>query len=77
MAQAPSKPTEHPNTQWQVTGGIIKSLLSLSRSINLEGEVTPVEAWHILSRHPNFQQIGKLGVETLKWQLAGHVRCEG
>lgn len=37
------------NQTWTASGAIIKELLNLSSSINLEGEITPVEAWYVLS----------------------------
>ena len=75
MAFAPQAPT--PNTNWPASGAIIKELLNLSSSINLEGELTPVEAWHRLHQHPDFWRLDKQAIETLKRELSPGVRCCG
>ena len=75
MAFAPQAPA--PNTNWSASGAIIKELLNLSSSINLEGELTPVEAWHRLHKHPDFWTLDKQAIETLKRELSPVVRCCG
>ena len=77
MARAPRKPTESPDTSWMASSGIIKELLNLSQGINLQGEITPVEAWQTLHNHPYFVHMSRAGVEVLKKQLVDHVRCCG
>ena len=77
MAQAPRSPTKQSHMSWNASASVIKELLSLSRSINLEGEITPVEAWHILRAHPNYDRLGAQRIETFKRQLSAQVRCEG
>ena len=63
--------------QWTMSREAISELLNLSRTINPDGEITPIEAWNFLSSHPSLERLGKHGVELLKAQLSGHVRCEG
>lgn len=75
IARAPTTPK--PNTSWQTSGAIIKELLSLSSSINLEGEITPVEAWHRLHTHHHFWKLDRAGIERLKRDLSGSVKCCG
>jgi len=75
VAQAPQTP--QPNSSWTASGAIIKELLNLSSGINLEGEITPVEAWHRLHKHPDFHRLTPGGVEDLKRQLSSAVRCCG
>ena len=77
MAQAPQNPIDNPHMSWTASADAITELLNLSKSINVEGEITPVEAWHILKAHPNLHRFGKQGVDALKGQLSAHVRCEG
>ena len=77
-APQPQKASKsHPNASWTVSGSIIKELLKLSNSINLEGEITPVEAWHLLSSHPEFWRLDRQAVEVLKKNLVLEVRCCG
>lgn len=74
---ASSNAPPQSNTQWSASAAMIKELLKLSSSINLKGELTPVEAWHRLRDHPNF---GKLSLEAfgaLKRELSREVKCCG
>ena len=75
VAQAPQSP--RPNSSWQANAAIIKELLNLSSSINLEGEITPVEAWHRLHEHPDFWRLDKAAIHRLKGDLSSRVRCCG
>ncbi len=62
---------------WVASGAIIKELLNLSSSIHLEGELTPVAAWHQLHQHPDFWKLDRQDVETLKRELRGYSNCYG
>lgn len=66
-----------PNSEWSVSASMIKELLNLSSSINLKGELTPVEAWHRLRGHPNFWKLDLEAFATLKAELSRSVRCCG
>lgn len=77
MAYAPTSPKQNPNASWTASGAIIKELLNLSSSINLEGEITPVEAWRLLHLHPEFSRLDRRGVEALKKHLSTATRCCG
>ena len=72
---APSTPDI--NSSWQASASIIKELLNLSKSINLEGEITPVECWWRLKGHPGSQAMGRGEMEALKRELRSGVRCCG
>lgn len=65
------------NQTWTASGAIIKELLNLSSSINLEGEITPVEAWHRLHQHPDFWRLDRNQIEKVKCELSASVRCCG
>lgn len=73
MSARPPQPDAH----WNASATMIKELLNLSSSINLKGELTPVEAWHRLRGHPNFWKLDLEGLETLKRELSWGVRCCG
>ena len=75
VAFAPQAPT--PNMNWPASGAIIKELLNLSSSINLEGELTPVAAWHQLYQHPDFWRLDKKAIEALKRDLSPATNCYG
>ncbi|KAL8807045.1 MAG: hypothetical protein Q9200_004819 [Gallowayella weberi] len=73
MAQAPISP--RPNATWTANGSMIKELLNLSSAINLEGEITPVEAWHRLRQHSGFSRLDKWALEKIKGDLSASARC--
>ena len=75
VARAPDAP--QVNQTWTTSGVIIKELLNLSSSINLEGEITPVEAWHRLYEHPDFWQLSRHQITQLKQELTSSVKCYG
>jgi len=75
VARAPNAP--RINQQWTTSGAIIKELLNISLSINLDGEITPVEAWHRLHGHPEFWRLDQSQIERLKQKLSSAVRCCG
>ncbi|KAI4161690.1 MAG: hypothetical protein LQ342_004698 [Letrouitia transgressa] len=77
MSRAPDPPQPNESRSWTANASIIKELLNLSSSINLEGEITPVEAWHQLRQHPEFSKLDKWGLEKLKADLSASVRCCG
>lgn len=65
------------NSQWSASAAMIKELLNLSSSINLKGELTPVEAWHRLREHPNFWKMDLETFGILKRELSYEVKCCG
>ena len=75
MSQTPTPP--QPNSSWAANPAIIKELLNLSASINLQGEITPVEAWHRIRQHPDYPRLDRLAIERLRNELSGAVRCCG
>ena len=81
MASTPlvARANETPqlNQSWTASGAIIKELLNLSSSINLEGEITPVEAWHKLHQHADFWRLNRKQIQKLKRELSTKVRCCG
>ncbi len=66
-----------PDAHWTASAAMIKELLNLSRSINLKGELTPVEAWHRLRGHPEFGKLDLQSLGTLKTELSRIVKCCG
>lgn len=77
VSSAPRPP--EPNTKWNWTASatIIRQLLALSSTINLVGEITPVEAWNRVRRHPDFWKFDRTQIDGLKNELSGKVKCYG
>jgi hypothetical protein len=65
-------------TTWHVSTLGIERLLQLSESVPLfDGELTPVQAWDQVRKHPQFGTLGSEGLEGLKAALLESVRCYG
>ncbi|KAL8950155.1 MAG: hypothetical protein Q9222_003783 [Ikaeria aurantiellina] len=73
VSRAPNPP--QVNASWTANGAMIKELLNLSSAINLEGEITPVEAWHRLRQHPGFSRLDRNAIDRIKADLSASVRC--
>ncbi|MCJ1225838.1 hypothetical protein MMC12_002487 [Toensbergia leucococca] len=76
VASSPSPPKLNVST-WKIPQANIQLLLNLSSSLHLEGEITPVEAWHQLRQHPKFGNLDRRAIDGLKKDLSNLVRCEG
>ncbi|CAL8579393.1 hypothetical protein XPA_005142 [Xanthoria parietina] len=63
------------NSSWNANGSMIKGLLNLASAINLQGEITPVEAWHRLRQYPGFSSLDKWSFELIKAKLSASVQC--
>lgn len=77
ISSAPRPP--EPNTKWNWTAStiIIRQLLALSSSINLAGEITPVEAWNRVRHHPDFWRLDRTQIDGLRNELSEKVKCCG
>lgn len=63
---------------WQMPAVGIERLLELSASVPIpDGELTPVQAWDALRRHPQFAglEVGRL--KRLEERLLGGIKCFG
>lgn len=79
-------PTSHTHTHrprnersnWQMPAIGIERLLELSESVPLDdGELTPVQAWDKLRRHPEFGSLEVERLKTLEQALLKGVKCYG
>lgn len=77
VSSAPDPPEPNTMWNWSTSSSIIKELLNLSSAINLEGEITPVEAWHRLRQHAEFWKFDRRAINSLKDELSQHVSCFG
>ncbi|KAF2825152.1 hypothetical protein CC86DRAFT_325049 [Ophiobolus disseminans] len=63
---------------WEVPAAGIEQLLQLSASVPLfEGELTPVQAWDRVRRHPEFGKLEVERLERMKYTLLKAVKCYG
>ena len=66
-----------PSVTWSMPAWEIEKLLKLSRTISLEGEITPVEAWQRIKQHPAWATLDQERLDALKQVLAPEVMCYG
>ena len=74
---APQQPQLNTAWNWTTNMSILKELLNLSKTINLDGEITPVEAWHRIRQHPDFWRMNRQSINGLKNELSLAVQCYG
>lgn len=62
---------------WEIPSADIERLLELSTSFDLQGELTPVQAWYRLKQHPSFGSLSAAQILRLKGFLTREVKCYG
>lgn len=77
VSSAPRPPELNTKWNWTASTTIIRQLLALSSTINLAGEITPVEAWNRIRHHPDFWILDRTQIDGLKNELSGKVKCCG
>jgi len=84
MATAPpdSHIANHPEEKYphqmpDVAMPDLMKLLDLSARLPLDGEITPIMAWVMLLKDPNFEMLTKEEFGAIKGELLAKVRCYG
>ncbi|UKZ87662.1 uncharacterized protein TrAFT101_003439 [Trichoderma asperellum] len=62
---------------WELTKADLTTLLDLSKQLNLDGEITPVMAWRMVTSHSRFNELAPCDLEKLSEELLRKVRCYG
>ena len=62
---------------WDIPNPDLSALLNLSKTFNLEGEVTPVMAWGMLLAHERFSELTVEDFHKMCQELVGKARCYG
>ncbi|KAH7218262.1 hypothetical protein DER44DRAFT_20650 [Fusarium oxysporum] len=62
---------------WEVPKADLATLLDLSKSIDLDGEVTPIMSWGMLMLHPRANELEAVDFRKLSEELVRKVRCYG
>jgi hypothetical protein len=81
LFQSPRQPV--PTTaqrnppQWETSNLGLEKLLSLSSNIPLTDEVTPVQAWHQIRSHPDFDSVEVPSLRRMTEDMLKHVKCYG
>ncbi|KAL1988945.1 hypothetical protein VTN96DRAFT_6934 [Rasamsonia emersonii] len=62
---------------WDVPAVELDRLLQLSLSLDLNGELTPVQAWNLIKTHPGFSKLTHERLEALRAAIAEKTECYG
>jgi hypothetical protein len=62
---------------WELSKGDLATLLDLSKKLDLDGEITPVQAWRMILGHPRLAELRVEDFQKLMDELKGKVRCYG
>ncbi len=72
--QNPRLPT---SSRWNVPAIELEKLLSFTEGLDLDGEITPIQAWQRIRIHPNFLDLTPIALATLRESLLTVVQCYG
>jgi hypothetical protein len=61
----------------QIPKKTVERLLELSSELSTEDELTPTQAWVVLSRQPQFTGTSKTQIVDLANALLSHMKCYG
>jgi len=62
---------------WNIESNDLASLMYLSKDLNLNGEITPVNAWCMVRMHERFGELGAEEIREVARELVTKVRCYG
>lgn len=62
---------------WAVPTAEFDRLFELSRKLDLDGEITPVQAWNQIKSHRDFQKLTRAGLEALQEAISLKISCFG
>lgn len=77
LAYAPS-PSSQPPANWRVPTAELERLLEMSGNLDLQtSELTPIQAWDRIRKHPKFSELTKEKLQELAQKLLKEVVCHG
>lgn len=62
---------------WDIPTVELDRLLQLSLSLDLNGELTPVQAWNLIKTHPSFSKMTPERLDALRAAIAEKTECYG
>ena len=75
LAHAP--PVLDTNSKWEIPTIELERLFEFALALNLEGEVTPIQAWGRIKNHPGFSSLSYERLQQLSAVLLEEVQCFG
>lgn len=78
LYQAPAETTSQTHSHsWSIPKESLECLLKLSPNLSSTDEVTPIQAWDYIRRHPAFHLLEVDKLRSLAERLRQHVECHG
>ncbi|PGH11288.1 hypothetical protein AJ80_07187 [Polytolypa hystricis UAMH7299] len=65
------------STSWEIPTSELDRLFELASALELDGEITPVQAWNTIKQHPLFYKLDPENLRKLAFALVLEVRCFG
>jgi hypothetical protein len=65
------------SSKWSVPAIELQKLLEFSEGLDLDGEITPIQAWRRIRCHAKFDKLTPTQLETLRESLLSMVQCYG
>ncbi|KAK2755132.1 hypothetical protein FQN54_006661 [Arachnomyces sp. PD_36] len=75
LAYAP--PVINSSSKWEIPAVELDRLFELALALDLEGEVTPIQAWSRIRNHPDFHTLDSERLRLLSNALLEEVQCFG
>ena len=70
-------PELHHGTKWQISPSQLDRLFELSGTLDLTGEITPVQVWNRIRYHPKFHRLRIEMLQEFSLALIEEVQCFG
>ncbi|KAJ5342084.1 hypothetical protein N7541_011208 [Penicillium brevicompactum] len=75
LQHAPS--TFTTDTRWEVSAEAFQRLFEMADKLDLNGYITPVQAWNRIRDHENFSRLTREKLRTLEHNMGPNIRCQG
>ncbi|KAF3483205.1 uncharacterized protein GIQ15_02529 [Arthroderma uncinatum] len=72
-----SPPVLYHQSTWEIPASELERLFELAGALNLDGEITPVQAWRLISDHPKFYKLDPQGLQRISEDLVKNIQCFG
>ncbi|KAJ5501555.1 hypothetical protein N7453_006372, partial [Penicillium expansum] len=70
-------PTLDSDSRWQVSAEVFQKLFEMADRLDLDGYITPVQAWNRIRDHENFPWLTRERLRTLENAMRPNIKCQG
>lgn len=65
------------DTRWEVSAEAFQRLFEMADKLDLNGYITPVQAWNRIRDHENFSRLTREKLRALEHNMRPNIRCQG